>query len=211
MKRELKPRLSTARSTAGQDIAKPIPMKRELKRLYQRSTITSRAWNCKAYPDEKGIETGICSLRARGLCATLQSLSRWKGNWNHHSCQGCLAQCLCCIAKPIPMKRELKRQRLKSGRSSGRIAKPIPMKRELKLSPHRPGGREEELHCKAYPDKKGIETGETCSRPAWHKRLQSLSRWKGNWNGNRYGRIVDQGQELQSLSRWKGNWNRRCD
>ena len=40
------------------------------------------------------------------------------------------------IAKPIPMKRELKQLPLHTGTVSevGEIAKPIPMKRELKLT-----------------------------------------------------------------------------
>jgi len=56
----------------------------------------------------------------------------------------------------------------------GCIAKPIPMKRELK-----PGLpviiAVEDQHCKAYPDEKGIETY-TNDEYARRQALQSLSR-----------------------------------
>ena len=62
-------------------IAKPIPMKRELKPPKKLSNLAGTAANCKAYPDEKGIETAPPGERER-------------------HCEA--------IAKPIPMKRELK-------------------------------------------------------------------------------------------------------
>ncbi len=39
------------------DIAKPIPMKRELKQMDIASDVSTARAYCKAYPDEKGIET----------------------------------------------------------------------------------------------------------------------------------------------------------
>ena len=40
-----------------------------------------------------------------------------------------------------------------------------------------------------------------------HDRLQSLSRWKGNWNISSSSSYRCHKCWLQSLSRWKGNWN----
>gem|GEM_PF-4057589 len=61
-------------------------MKRELKHenALKEATLTNLA-NCRAYPDEKGIET------TQG--------PDWRKPSHHH------------IAEPIPMKRELKRER----------------------------------------------------------------------------------------------------
>ena len=81
-------------------------MKRELK-LVHRTSVRNLYWNCKAYPDEKGIETLTALHQA-------EKASR--------------------IAKPIPMKRELKRHNLPPSDSIY--------------------GR----YCKAYPDEKGIQT-----------------------------------------------------
>ena len=77
MKRELKHEdLRTARIEMH-DIAEPIPMKRELK-LYAFGGVRCKVvQNCRAYPDEKGIETYSlkeADLAARG--SRLQSLSR---------------------------------------------------------------------------------------------------------------------------------------
>ena len=67
-------------------------------------------WNagayCRAYPDEKGIETS-----KSGQVSSLF---------------------YCIIAEPIPMKRELKRSPLCLSSMTHLIAEPIPMKRELK-------------------------------------------------------------------------------
>ena len=135
MKRELKRRSSGfIPASSLPSIAEPIPMKRELKRIRQLLISKPQTVYCRAYPDEKGIET--CTDRS---CTNLP----------------------CNIAEPIPMKRELKPAHFdQSGgiirldcraypdekgietmqmpsRKSGRsrmIAEPIPMKRELKLT-----------------------------------------------------------------------------
>ena len=57
-------------------------MKRELKLGGILNQLLPCLGHCRAYPDEKGIETGI-----------------WRVVWREESC----------IAEPIPMKRELKR------------------------------------------------------------------------------------------------------
>ena len=44
-------------------IAEPIPMKRELKRVSTRFGEITNDIYCRAYPDEKGIETGSNSMR----------------------------------------------------------------------------------------------------------------------------------------------------
>jgi len=62
-------------------IARPIPMKRELKGFRRASTLSAGAPDRKAHPDEKGTER----IRAGSLAGASTS-----------------------IARPIPMKRELK-------------------------------------------------------------------------------------------------------
>ncbi len=87
---------------------------------------------CRAYPDEKGIET---EKTAEEIAAGAK------------------------IAEPIPMKRELKHEDLRTARIEMHdIAEPIPMKRELKLYAF--GGVRCKVvqNCRAYPDEKGIET-----------------------------------------------------
>ena len=80
MKRELKVFFSIALDRSSNFIARPIPMKRELKAP---QTLAGRRYgdNRKAHPDEKGTE----------------SLKNW-----------CLINREPRIARPIPMKRELK-------------------------------------------------------------------------------------------------------
>ncbi len=56
-------------------IAEPIPMKRELKRKSHLAEKTALVNYCRAYPDEKGIETPLGS-RPPGSQPPLQSLSR---------------------------------------------------------------------------------------------------------------------------------------
>ena len=88
--------------------------------------------NCRAYPDEKGIETNLGSHRV----VTINL-----------------------IAEPIPMKRELKLVWvLDNFLQNLEIAEPIPMKRELKRRPSDAPSRAPGRHCRAYPDEKGIET-----------------------------------------------------
>ena len=113
----------------------------------------------------------------------LQSLSRWKGNWNNFDLVKSGGQ-FQHIAEPIPMKRELKPELLENIKKlDPKIAEPIPMKRELKHN--------------------------QLSRIAKMAALQSLSRWKGNWNFWDLALIPKWCIvfRLQSLSRWKGNWN----
>ena len=141
----------------------------------------------------------------RYLRASLQSLSRWKGNWNMPS-QSTRSPQKPSIAEPIPMKRELKPfLHLELWPSRPAIAEPIPMKRELKprcdfldrrgllqsLSRWKGNWNMSscclrwilsEPHCRAYPDEKGIETRILAIAPQRDPSLQSLSRWKGNWN-----------------------------
>ena len=157
----------------------------------------------------KGNWNGLVELGVQVDDEGLQSLSRWKGNWNVW-----LVRCWHwdgCIAEPIPMKRELKRPPRPPVISWVRpIAEPIPMKRELKLEGPRAAGSTlpslqslsrwkgnwnmaaatfvsyiNPYNCRAYPDEKGIET-KLCNCPPLHcdLLLQSLSRWKGNWNKN---------------------------
>ena len=61
MKRELKLTFSfiTRRYPSACFIAEPIPMKRELKLLTKMANKPVGKMYCRAYPDEKGIET-IC-------------------------------------------------------------------------------------------------------------------------------------------------------
>ncbi len=89
-------------------------MKRELKpSTCTRDTKSSRIY-CRAYPDEKGIETDPEELGS--------SANRGP------------------IAEPIPMKRELKPYPTSTGTSGYlMIAEPIPMKRELKHYSHANG------------------------------------------------------------------------
>ena len=131
MKRELKPESPAATSIGSRAIAEPIPMKRELK-LFQPDTIVPRLQYCRAYPDEKGIET---------MTYSSQPITAW--SW---------------IAEPIPMKRELKRPchaareiRMCDCRAypdeKGIETVSIWLVKIVMLS-----------HCRAYPDEKGIET-----------------------------------------------------
>ena len=163
----------------------------------------------------------------------LQSLSRWKGNWNSGIVPRHKGPCGR-IAEPIPMKRELK-PFVPAAVTAWlhNIAEPIPMKRELKPWGYLAGEEIKLLYCRAYPDEKGIETIFPKCRSLMIATLQSLSRWKGNWNiflldsiilavafncraypdekgieTFKYLTYVETKEfELQSLSRWKGNWN----
>ena len=82
------------------------------------------------------------------------------------------------IAEPIPMKRELKRDDSDPRTElDSFIAEPIPMKRELKLFGRLVILLSHFIHCRAYPDEKGIETGRSfCRSPCRYRALQSLSR-----------------------------------
>ncbi len=56
MKRELKLESISAWQASDVPIAEPIPMKRELKQRHLKK-LSGRMSHCRAYPDEKGIET----------------------------------------------------------------------------------------------------------------------------------------------------------
>ena len=81
-------------------------MKRELKQNAYIEFEKVVRCDCRAYPDEKGIETYQKNLLLLPCEIQLQSLSRWKGNWNFVDEYD--AQIHDQIAEPIPMKRELK-------------------------------------------------------------------------------------------------------
>ena len=156
MKRELKPFLHLELWPSRPAIAEPIPMKRELKRRLPWSA-WRRITDCRAYPDEKGIETSRCmSWRWLSTSPNCRAYPDEKGietwiSWRDKH--------------PAII-----------------IAEPIPMKRELKLdSPATYRGPPYE-YCRAYPDEKGIETIPGDDRTTRLILLQSLSRWKGNWN-----------------------------
>ena len=206
-------------------------MKRELKPQDLSSRLAGPSPHCRAYPDEKGIETPSLD-RPKIIILPLQSLSRWKGNWNRIPKSTSIKTSMHCRAYPdekgiettswntliqymLCVLQSLSRWKgnwnsvwiLRYRKRHLRIAEPIPMKRELKHSRRVPHSR-------------------------FRFGLQSLSRWKGNWNGTccpepscdyrncraypdekgietthsawiRTGAI----SSLQSLSRWKGNWN----
>ena len=105
-------------------------MKRELKRHCFGISSAVGFINCKAYPDEKGIET-------KGDCMTLSP-----AQWN---------------CKAYPDEKGIETDIVRHALAGDHIAKPIPMKRELKLPPATIF-QLEQLNCKAYPDEKGIET-----------------------------------------------------
>ena len=84
MKRELKAGLPHCEQCRRMEIARPIPMKRELKEYQAWLLLSSHTRDRKAHPDEKGTESLLhCPVLADGLPR---------------------------IARPIPMKRELKDQ-----------------------------------------------------------------------------------------------------
>ena len=57
MKRELKGITRQMAKTSINHIARPIPMKRELKDIWKCSNINAIVTHCKAHPDEKGTES----------------------------------------------------------------------------------------------------------------------------------------------------------
>ena len=106
MKRELKGVIGEETPISYLTIARPIPMKRELKEVYDSGVFQFFVYR-KAHPDEKGTER-----RPEYFIDTPAKQ----------------------IARPIPMKRELKVQFRSLGSRSDYIARPIPMKRELKAN-----------------------------------------------------------------------------
>ncbi len=107
MKRELKLSCDQYDLTwSSEDIAKPIPMKRELKPLSDINILTVDA-DCKAHPDEKGIETITAAIDPEALQLYCKAHPDEKGIETADGGCGILAY-RAAIAKPIPMKRELK-------------------------------------------------------------------------------------------------------
>ena len=75
MKRELKPTSGLVPQWSSTQIAEPIPMKRELKLDRCPGSVPLVRIDCRAYPDEKGIETKM-THREFVNAMKLQSLSR---------------------------------------------------------------------------------------------------------------------------------------
>ncbi len=93
-------------------------------------SITKATSNCRAYPDEKGIET-----------TTIQVLKKL-----HDNCRA------------YPDEKGIETPSTGTGFSyTSFIAEPIPMKRELKQYRHHTDNLHLP-DCRAYPDEKGIET-----------------------------------------------------
>jgi len=130
MKRELKvvmPRVFQAVSA----IARPIPMKRELKAVTISAYRVNGLADRKAHPDEKGTERGSTSSIDRPIDSNRKAHPDEKGT--ERTPHALLLEEPGKIARPIPMKRELKGvYRSRAGAVCGDIARPIPMKRELK-------------------------------------------------------------------------------
>ena len=116
------------------------------------------AKDCKAYPDEKGIET-IFSSRSGNLC--------------HHD-----------IAKPIPMKRELKHLMFLYPFDTKLIAKPIPMKRELKHKDALSDDPERLTIAKPIPMKRELKL-------LWHMR--------NHWVNNHIAKPIPMKRELKLI------------
>ena len=76
MKRELKREMPEIRRLHEEAIAEPIPMKRELKLDRKALDGEVRVSDCRAYPDEKGIETRRGGVPVLSGMLQLQSLSR---------------------------------------------------------------------------------------------------------------------------------------
>ena len=164
-------------------------MKRELKHS---SEIDERVLDlyCRAYPDEKGIETLMIMVR-NGHRTALQSLSRWKGNWNILNNSSATSLQLHCRAYPDEKGIETWRRRVCRRLGPDCRAYPDEKGIETRVAARPIAG--DGMHCRAYPDEKGIETKSrqvTYAKPI--QTLQSLSRWKGNWNGEPQEGIKDE-------------------
>ena len=107
-------------------------MKRELKPAKSFSDASCISTHCRAYPDEKGIETRSIRRAYRRDAQNCRAYPDEKGI-ETSSIDGKLPA-LVDIAEPIPMKRELKLD-------VNRLV--------IELAPR---------YCRAYPDEKGIET-----------------------------------------------------
>ena len=108
MKRELKQQVQDLVGVPVSEIAEPIPMKRELKlRSYSTLYHLFRTY-CRAYPDEKGIETQKNGTTWReAIPPYCRAYPDEKGIETTRTCSRSKTNCKF-IAEPIPMKRELK-------------------------------------------------------------------------------------------------------
>ena len=109
MKRELKQLKWLLSIAITNIIAKPIPMKRELKPSLMASAWSAGIKHCKAYPDEKGIETRY--RQQQSYCEKMSYCKAYPDEKGIETSIVALIQHIPShlIAKPIPMKRELKR------------------------------------------------------------------------------------------------------
>ena len=131
-------------------------MKRELKPKFESITTSLTTKNCRAYPDEKGIETGTL-LSHVTRPGRLQSLSRWKGNWNLSFCSSWGPLFPNCRAYPDEKGIETTLIWSKVGVSSNILQSLSRWKGNWNVKL----GNDTFQHtgyCRAYPDEKGIET-----------------------------------------------------
>ena len=112
--------------------------------------------DCKAYPDEKGIETRFPGPSTPNQWADCKAYPDEKGIETAGVVT--IASYLSGIAKPIPMKRELKRCCFSISSIEGFNCKAYPDEKGIETSEAAGGFRGIQYHCKAYPDEKGIET-----------------------------------------------------
>ena len=131
-------------------------MKRELKRILMWRIPPPLRIYCKAYPDEKGIETSV------SLHLILCLISYCKAYPDEKGIETILEMRLAHLVgncKAYPDEKGIEtRSPWGPMRSTSKIAKPIPMKRELKRIWAACWSMTSSLDCKAYPDEKGIET-----------------------------------------------------
>ena len=139
--------------------------------------------NCKAHPDEKGIETQYRWSGRALKCCGLQSSSRRKGNWNIKCRPVRFAATADCKAHPDEKGIETQ-SRLPEEMHKALIAKLIPTKRELKLMPS-PANLSVYCMCiaKLIPTKRELKRLiDFYISHYFFLLLQSSSRRKGNWN-----------------------------
>jgi len=112
-------------------IAKPIPMKRELKLGMVVRTVSTISSDCKAYPDEKGIETNWSVIHVFDTYVYCKAYPDEKGIETMCGPSRSATSSSNCKAYPDEKGIETITVALEHLEKSF-IAKPIPMKRELK-------------------------------------------------------------------------------